>query len=161
MKTFDITLHINGSTYQLKVPGNRTLLQVLREDLDLLDTKYGCGAGECGACTVLVDEGTAILSCLTLAATMDGRNITTTAGLAKDGELHPVQQAFVEEHAIQCGFCSPGMIMKSASILLANSNPTEDEIRFELEGNLCRCTGYEKIVRAVEKANQTWQNRTL
>lgn len=161
MQKFEVTLHINGSTYELEVPGNRTLLQVLREDLDLVDTKYGCGAGECGACTVLLDGGKAILACLTLAATMDGQTITTTAGLAQDGEMHPVQQAFVEEHAIQCGFCTPGMIMKSTSILLANPNPSEEDIRFELEGNLCRCTGYEKIVRAVEKANQTWQNRAL
>ena len=154
MKTRSITLNVNGETHSLTVPVHRTLLQVLREDLDLVGTKYGCGTGECGACTVLLDGKKPILSCLTLAANMDGANITTVAGLEKDGELHPVQQAFVEEGSIQCGYCTPGMVMKSASILANNPKPTEEDIRRELEGNICRCTGYVKIVKAIQKASE-------
>lgn len=152
MKHREITLKVNGETYQLTVPVNRTLLQVLREDLKMTETKYGCGTGECGSCTVLENGEKAILSCLTLAATMDGADITTVAGLEKNGELHPVQQAFVDEGAIQCGYCTPGMVLKGVSILTANPAATEEDIRRELEGNLCRCTGYAKIVRALQKA---------
>jgi carbon-monoxide dehydrogenase small subunit len=120
----------------------------------MTDVKYGCGEGECGTCTVLVDGGEAILSCLTLAATMDGKHITTVTGLESDGELHPVQQAFIDEHAIQCGFCTPGMVLKTVSLLAKNPQPTEEQIRKELEGNICRCTGYVKIVRAVQRASE-------
>ena len=153
MKTRSITLYVNGEANSLTVPVNRTLLQVLRDDLGMPDTKYGCGTGECGACTVLLEGGKSILACLSLAATMDGAKITTVAGLEKDGKLHPVQDAFVSEGAIQCGYCTPGMVMKSVSILAKNPKPTEDDIRRELEGNICRCTGYVKIVQAIQKAS--------
>jgi aerobic-type carbon monoxide dehydrogenase small subunit (CoxS/CutS family) len=154
MKTRSITLYVNGEANSLTIPVNRTLLQVLREDLGMPDTKYGCGTGECGACTVLLEGGKSILACLTLAATMDGAKITTVAGLEKDGKLNPVQEAFVTEGAIQCGYCTPGMVMKSVSILAKNPKPTEEEIRIELEGNICRCTGYVKIVQAIQKASE-------
>ena len=153
MKTRSITLYVNGEANSLTIPVNRTLLQVLREDLGMPDTKYGCGTGECGACTVLLEGGKSILACLSLAATMDGAKITTVAGLEKDGKLHPVQEAFVSEGAIQCGYCTPGMVMKSVSILAKNPKPAEDDIRRELEGNICRCTGYVKIVQAIQKAS--------
>lgn len=154
MKERRISLQVNQRDYEVEVPVNRTLLQVLREDLELMDAKYGCGMGECGACTVLVDDRQAVLSCLCLASTMDGANITTVSGLADGDELHPVQEAFIEEHAIQCGYCTPGMVLKGVSLLNGNPNPDESEIRRHLEGNMCRCTGYEKIVRAVKRASQ-------
>jgi len=154
MKTRSITLYVNGEANSLTIPVNRTLLQVLREDLGMPETKYGCGTGECGACTVLLEGGKSILACLTLAATMDGAKITTVAGLDEDGKLHPVQEAFVTEGAIQCGYCTPGMVMKSVSILAKNPKPTEEDIRRELEGNICRCTGYVKIVQAIQKASE-------
>jgi carbon-monoxide dehydrogenase small subunit len=153
MKKRSISLTVNGKTHQLEVPVHRTLLQVLREELNLTETKYGCGTGECGACTVLKDGKTPILACLTLAAGMDGQSVTTAAGLETDGELHPVQQAFVDEGAVQCGYCTPGMIMKSVGLLEANPKPSEQEIREHLEGNICRCTGYVKIVQAVQRAS--------
>lgn len=156
MKTRSITLYVNGEANSLTIPVNRTLLQVLREDLGMPDTKYGCGTGECGACTVLVDGKKSILACLSLAATMDGAKITTVAGLEKDGKLNPVQEAFVSEGAIQCGYCTPGMVMKAVSILAKNPKPTEDDIRRELEGNICRCTGYVKIVEAIQKASDAF-----
>jgi carbon-monoxide dehydrogenase small subunit len=155
MKTCEITLCINGDDYRLNIPVNRTLLQVIREDLNLVETKYGCGLGECGACTVLLDGEKAILACLSLAATMNGKNITTVAGLSDDGQLHAIQEAFVEEGAIQCGYCTPGMVVRTASLLAENPKPTEEEIRRGLEGNICRCTGYEKIVCAVKRASDT------
>ena len=154
MKTRAITLYVNGEEYSLNVPVNRTLLQVLRDDLNLVGTKYGCGTGECGSCTVLLNGKEAVLSCLTLAATMNGAKITTIEGLEVDGKLDPVQEAFVEKHAIQCGFCTPGMVMKTKSLLAQNPNPSEDEIRSYLEGNICRCTGYVKIVDAVKYASE-------
>lgn len=154
MKTRAITLFVNDEEYNLNVPVNRTLLQVLREDLNLVGTKYGCGTGECGSCTVLLNGSQAVLSCLTLAATMDGAKITTIEGLEKDGVLDPVQEAFVDKHAIQCGFCTPGMVMKTKSLLAENPNPSETEIRSYLEGNICRCTGYVKIVDAVKYAGE-------
>jgi carbon-monoxide dehydrogenase small subunit len=154
MKTRSITLYVNDEKHTLDVPVNRTLLQVLREDLQMPETKYGCGLGECGACTVLLDGKKTILACLVLAATMDGKHITTVAGLEKEGELHPVQQAFIDMAAIQCGYCTPGMVMKTVSLLSHNPRPTEGEIRKGLEGNICRCTGYEKIVKAVQRASE-------
>lgn len=153
MKTRSITIYVNGEAYGLNVAVNRTLLQVLREDLGMPDTKYGCGTGECGACTVLIDGNKSILACLSLAVLMDGAKITTVAGLETEGKLHPVQEAFVNEGAIQCGYCTPGMVMKSVSILAKNPKPTEEDIRRELEGNICRCTGYVKIVQAIQKAS--------
>jgi len=153
MKTRSITIYVNGEAYSLNVAVNRTLLQVLREDLGMPDTKYGCGTGECGACTVLIDGNKSILACLSLAVLMDGAKVTTVAGLETEGKLHPVQEAFVNEGAIQCGYCTPGMVMKSVSILAKNPKPTEEDIRRELEGNICRCTGYVKIVQAIQKAS--------
>jgi aerobic-type carbon monoxide dehydrogenase small subunit (CoxS/CutS family) len=155
MKERDITLYVNGAQHDLRVPVNKTLLQVLRDDLLLTETKYGCGVGECGACTVLIDGKDAILACLSLAAVMNGKHITTAAGLEKDGKLHPIQKAFIDEGAIQCGYCTPGMIMKTVSLLKQNPHPSEKEIKTELEGNLCRCTGYVKIVKAVQRAGAT------
>lgn len=147
-----VNLTVNGEAITLNIPANQTLLETLREQLNLTDTKYGCGTGECGACTVIVDGNQSINSCLTLTAMMEGRSITTATGLVKDGRLSPVQEAFVSETAIQCGYCTPGMVMKSTTLLLNNPNPTEEEIRKELEGNICRCTGYDAIVKAVQKA---------
>lgn len=153
MKTRAITLFINEEEYNLNVPVHHTLLQVLRGN-GFTGTKYGCGTGECGACTVLLDGNTSILACLSLAVLMDGSHITTIAGLEKDNELHPVQEAFIDKHAVQCGYCTPGMILKSVSILEKNPEPTEHEIREGLEGNMCRCTGYVKIVDAVKHASE-------
>ncbi len=154
MKTRLITLCVNGKDYRLEVPHNRTLLQALRDDLKLTDVKYGCGSGECGGCTVLVNGKDNINSCLTLAADMEGKHITTVGGMTKNGQLHPIQQAFIDAGAIQCGYCTPGMVMKTAGILANNPTPSEEEIRRGLEGNICRCTGYENIVRAVQLAGQ-------
>lgn len=154
MKERRITLYVNEETYELTVPVNKTLLQVLRDDLGLTDTKYGCGVGECGACTVLVEGTEPILACLVLAALMDGKKLTTVRGLEKEGKLHPVQKAFIDEGAIQCGYCIPGMILKGVSILAKNPKADEKEIRAGLEGNLCRCTGYVKIVKAIQRAGE-------
>lgn len=154
MSHHTITLTVNGMPQTVTVESNQTLLDALRENLDQTDVKYGCGTGECGACTVLVEGNKPINACLTLAATMDGRSITTTAGLSEGFNLHPVQQAFVDEFAIQCGYCTPGMVMKSVALLSENPNPSEDEIRHYLEGNICRCTGYAKIVKAVQTASK-------
>ena len=152
MENREIFLKVNGETYRMSVPDNRTLLQAIRDDLGLTGTKEGCGVGECGACTVLVD-GRPVNSCLALAVEMDGREITTVEGLAKDGVLDSLQQAFIEEGAVQCGFCTPGMLMSAQGLLNKNPSPTEDEIRKAIQGNLCRCTGYDPIVRAVKKSS--------
>jgi carbon-monoxide dehydrogenase small subunit len=149
-----ITLNVNGEDYDIVVASNKTLLEVLREQLNMPETKYGCGTGECGACSVLMEDYSAINACLTLAATMDGRKITTAAGLEKNSKLHPVQQAFIDHAAVQCGYCTPGMVVKSVSLLAKNPNPTEQEIREGLEGSICRCTGYLKIVEAVDAAGK-------
>ena len=149
-----ISFKLNGKKTELRTDPSQTLIWVLRNQLGLTGTKWGCGTGFCGACTVLLEGGKSILACLTLAATMDGAKITTAAGLEKDGKLHPVQEAFISEHAVQCGYCTPGMVMKSVSILAKNPKPTEEEIRRELEGNICRCTGYVKIVQAIQKASE-------
>ena len=154
-----ITLHVNEEEYNLTVDANQTLLQALR-GIGSTGTKYGCGTGECGACTVLQDGKKSLLACMKLAALCDGMHITTIMGLEKDGVLHPVQEAFVDKHAIQCGFCTPGMVMKTISILEENPNPTEAEIRHELEGNMCRCTGYEKIVDAAKHARDLMKGET-
>jgi len=133
------------------VPSDRRVIDILREDLNLTGTKEGCSAGECGACTILVD-GESRLSCLMLAAQLEGRSVTTIEGMASEGRLHPLQEAFVEHGAVQCGFCIPGMVLSAADLLRRNPNPTRMEIRQGLSGNLCRCTGYQKIVDAVETA---------
>jgi aerobic carbon-monoxide dehydrogenase small subunit len=148
-----IRLTINGEEHELIASPTDFLVDVIREKVGLTGTKRGCGIGDCGACTVLLD-GQPILSCLTLAMSCQGRSITTIEGLAKQGELHPVQQAFVEKGAIQCGFCTPGMILSSKALLDRNPQPTEEEIRRGIAGNLCRCTGYVKIVEAVEHAGE-------
>lgn len=149
-----ITLNVNGEDHDIVVASNKTLLDVLRDQLNMPETKYGCGSGECGACSVLVEGDVAINSCLILAATMNGRKITTAAGLQQDGELHPVQQAFIDHNAVQCGYCTPGMVVKGVSLLAKNPKPTEQEIREGLEGSICRCTGYVKIVEAVDAASK-------
>jgi carbon-monoxide dehydrogenase small subunit len=151
MAVHTITITINGAREQLDVPSNMTLLQMLREKLALTGTKNGCEAGECGACTVLVD-GEPVTSCLMLAIEADGREILTVEGLAPEGQLSPLQQAFVEHNAVQCGFCTPGMLLSAHALLRRNPHPTEDEIQEALVGNLCRCTGYERIIQAVSTA---------
>jgi carbon-monoxide dehydrogenase small subunit len=155
MATHSITVTVNGSKEYLTVPSNMTLLQLLRERLALTGTKNGCEAGECGACTVLVD-GDPVNSCMMLAVEADGREVTTVEGLARlygDGEgLSPLQQAFAEHNAVQCGFCTPGMLISAHALLERNPQPTEDEIQEALVGNLCRCTGYLRIIQAVQTA---------
>ncbi|MBF0550387.1 MAG: (2Fe-2S)-binding protein [Deltaproteobacteria bacterium] len=147
-----IHLKVNGDDYELAVAPHRTLNEVLREDLALTGTKFGCGTGDCGACTVIMN-GRNVSSCLTLAVEANGQDIMTIEGLAPSGqELHPIQEAFVTYGAIQCGFCTPGMIMSAKVLLDKNPNPDEPDIRAGLSGNLCRCTGYNKIVEAIEKA---------
>ncbi len=145
---YPLTLVVNGQEYDLEIPAHRTLLEVLRGDLNLTGTKQGCGSGECGACTVLLD-GEPINSCLVLALQVNGRSITTIEGLSQNGELEAVQKAFITHGAIQCGFCTPGMILSVKALLNKNPHPTEKEIREALIGNFCRCTGYQKIVEAV------------
>lgn len=152
MKTL-ITLKVNGREWELAVEPNRTLVDVLRHDLQLTGTKRGCDLGECGSCTVVLN-GKPVNSCLVLAVQANGAEILTIEGLAGPGSLHPLQQAFVEKGSIQCGFCTPGMILSATSLLEKNPNPTEAEIRTALSGNLCRCTGYQKIVEAVQSVNK-------
>jgi aerobic carbon-monoxide dehydrogenase small subunit len=142
---------LNGKETQLDGPPDRRVVDLLREDLGLTGTKEACGSGECGACTILVD-GEPRLSCLMLAVQLEGRDITTIEGVAIGEALHPVQEAFVEQGAVQCGFCTPGMVLSAVSLLKDNPNPSRAEIREGLSGNLCRCTGYQKIVDAVEEA---------
>jgi carbon-monoxide dehydrogenase small subunit len=149
----EITLNVNGENHRLEIEPHWTLLYVLREKLDLVGTKEGCNAGDCGACTVLID-GKAINSCLFLAVRSEGRRIVTIEGLAQNGKLHPVQQAFVDVGAVQCGFCTPGMVLRAVSLLAENPQPDATEIRQAISGNLCRCTGYVKIVQAIELAAQ-------
>jgi carbon-monoxide dehydrogenase small subunit len=149
MKKATITLNVNNETYEVVTFPNRTLLEVLREDLHLTGTKESCGEGVCGSCTVLVN-GTPVRSCLTLAVAVEGKEITTIEGLNEGKGLHSVQEAFINYHAIQCGFCSPGMIMTAYALLKENPRPTEAEIRRAISGNVCRCTGYAKIVEAVK-----------
>jgi carbon-monoxide dehydrogenase small subunit len=150
----DISLTVNGDIYNLAVEAWRTLSEVLREDLNLTGTKLGCGSGDCGACTVIVD-GKSVSSCLTLAVEMDGRQILTVEGLAPSGEtLHPIQEAFIEKGAIQCGFCTPGMELSALNLLETNPLPSDSQIRSAISGNLCRCTGYNKIVDAIAAAGR-------
>ena len=148
-----IELEINRESCELAVEPHTTLVEVLREHLDLTGTKEACGSGECGSCTILID-GKPILSCLTLAVDCQGREITTIEGLADGNELTPVQQAFHECGAIQCGFCTPGMVLSTTVLLKENPKPSGDEIRKALEGHLCRCTGYNKIVEAVKTVSE-------
>ena len=144
-----ITVTVNGSDVATEVPDRTLLVHFLRDVLGLTATNVGCDTSSCGACTVLLD-GRSVKSCTVLAAQADGREVVTVEGLATDaGEMHPVQRAFRAEHGLQCGFCTPGMVMATVSLLAENPAPTEDEVRSALEGNLCRCTGYHNIVRAV------------
>jgi carbon-monoxide dehydrogenase small subunit len=147
-----IVLTVNGEDHMLVVEPNELLINVLRNELGLTGSKYGCGTGQCGACTVLVD-GEPVLSCITLAVAVDGKEITTIEGVeGPDGELDPIQEEFLNENAVQCGFCTPGMILVAGDLLRRNPHPTEDEIRHHIKGNICRCTGYNGIVRAIQKA---------
>jgi carbon-monoxide dehydrogenase small subunit len=149
-----ITMTVNGAPVEAAVEPNRTLVQFLREDLGLTGTKHGCGLGDCGACTVILD-GKPVNSCLVLAVQANGREVLTIEGLAENGKLHPIQQAFVKTGAVQCGFCTPGMILSAKALLDENPRPTEREIRTAISGNLCRCTGYQKIVEAIGEASKT------
>jgi aerobic carbon-monoxide dehydrogenase small subunit len=142
-------IKVNGEEYEIKAEPNRTLLDVLRYELGLTGTKEGCSTGNCGSCTVLLD-GRAVNACLVLAAEVEGQEITTIEGLAR-GKIHPLQQAFIDEGAVQCGFCTPGMILAAKAFLDTNPQPTEAQIRESIAGNLCRCTGYDKIVRAIQR----------
>ncbi|MEM3452657.1 MAG: (2Fe-2S)-binding protein [Candidatus Hadarchaeum sp.] len=147
----EIEFTINGRKRKVFVKPKDLLLNVIRDELGLKGTKYGCGTGECGACTVLLD-GKPVLSCLTLAVAVNGREITTIEGIGTDENLHPIQQAFIDAGAIQCGYCTPGMIISAKALLDRNQNPTEEEIRRAIKGNLCRCTGYVKIIAAIQLA---------
>ncbi len=147
----EVTLNINGEEYQLEIGKRWTLLYVLRDVLNMTGTKYGCGTGDCGVCKVLID-GEPVNSCTYLATRAQGKEIITIEGLSKDGRLTPVQQAFVETGAIQCGFCTPGMVITTTALLRRNPNPTREEIIAGLDNNLCRCTGYVKIIEAIELA---------
>jgi len=142
---------VNGRLYALEVEPRKTLLAMLRDQLQLTGTKEGCSTGDCGACTVLLD-GKPVTSCLVLAVEADGREITTIEGIVRNGELHPVQKALVEVGGMQCGFCTPGIVISAVSLLEGNERPSAEEIRRALAGNLCRCTGYTKIVEAVQAA---------
>jgi carbon-monoxide dehydrogenase small subunit len=153
-----ISINVNGVTYQHEVEPRLLLVHYLRDVLSLTGTHIGCETSLCGACTILLD-GQAVKSCTMFAVQADGANITTIEGLAQNGELHPVQQGFWEQHGLQCGYCTPGMIIAGAQILERNPNPSQEEIRHGLEGNLCRCTGYQHIVEAVEYAAKKSRDR--
>ncbi len=148
-----ITLMVNGNPYQLAVEPYQPLVDVLRDDLKLTGAKKGCGHGHCGTCTVLLD-GKAVNSCLTLAVDVEGCNITTIEGLVTDGQMNSLQKAFIKEGAVQCGFCTPGLIMMAKSLLDENPTPTEQEVREAIVGNICRCTGYAKVVKAILSASE-------
>jgi len=151
MEKHTIDLTINGEKYELRVAPNELLVNVIRETVGLTGTKYACGTGQCGACTVVVD-GEPILGCLTLAVAVDGSEITTIEGVANpDGTLDPLQKAFLDTNAIQCGFCTPGMVLVGRDLLQKMPNPSEDQIRHHIKGNICRCTGYNGIIRAIKK----------
>jgi carbon-monoxide dehydrogenase small subunit len=152
MKKQTLHLTINGEPYELQVAPNELLVNVIRETVGMTGTKYACGTGQCGACTVVVD-GEPILGCLTLAVSVDGSEITTIEGVAQpDGTLDPLQEAFLDTNAIQCGFCTPGMVLVGKDLLEKIPNPNEDQIRHHIKGNICRCTGYNGIVRAIKQA---------
>ncbi len=152
-----IGLYVNGIYREARIEDNLRLVDLLRDELRLTGTKYGCGEGECGACTVLMD-GKAVNSCMVLAAKADGHSIMTVEGLEKNGKLHPLQKAFMECGAFQCGFCTPGMLISAYALLQKNPDPTQEEIQKALSGNLCRCTGYTKIFEAVHAAAEKMRN---
>ncbi len=149
--TEQVRLTVNGVEHEVAVEPRRLLVHALRDDLGLTGTHIGCDTSQCGACTVHLD-GQAVKSCTILAVQADGASITTIEGMASDGQLHPLQAAFWEKHGLQCGFCTPGMIMAAADLLARNQDPTDDEIRHAIEGNYCRCTGYQNIVAAIREA---------
>lgn len=153
MSAMRVALQLNGEAVELEIKPNRTLLELLREDLALIGTKEGCGIGECGSCTVLLD-GWPIRSCLALAVEARGREVTTIEGLAKGERLHPLQESFIRNGAIQCGFCIPGMLLAAKALLDEKPHPTEQEVRAAIAGNLCRCTGYVKIIDAILAAGE-------
>jgi len=155
----EITVTVNGQQHQSEVEPRMLLVHYLRETLDLTGTHIGCDTSQCGACTVLLD-GQSVKACTVLAVQADGSEVTTIEGLAPEGSLHPIQEGFWEKHGLQCGFCTPGMIMASYNLLKNNPNPTEAEIRKGLEGNICRCTGYQNIVRAVQSAAEQMRTAT-
>jgi len=146
-----ITINMNGKQKRFDVEPHTLLLNLIRDEMSLTGTKYGCGIGECGACTVLLD-GDAVLACMMLAVDADGHRVDTVEGLSDGNKLHPIQQAYLDEGAVQCGFCTPGFIMSTKALLDKNPNPNEAEIREYLNGNICRCTGYVNIVKAVQSA---------
>lgn len=148
-----VTITVNGTKHESEIEPRTLLVQYVRENLGLTGTNIGCDTSSCGACSLHVD-GESVKSCTMLAAQADGCDVTTIEGLAKDGVMHPMQQAFMENHGLQCGYCTPGMVMASISLLKENPNPTEEEVRIGLEGNLCRCTGYHNIVKSVLAAAQ-------
>lgn len=152
MKTA-VQFTLNGKAQHLSAESSRTLLEVLREDFHLTGTKFGCGEGQCRACTVLID-GSAVRSCLTDISEVEGRKVETIESLARDGQLHPVQEAFVREGAMQCGYCVPGMVLTAVSLLKRNASPTREQIVEGMNGNLCRCCGYVNVLKAVERAAQ-------
>lgn len=155
-----IEFSINGQKRKISVKPNDLLINVIRDDLYLTGTKYGCGIGECGACTVFLDKET-VLSCLTLAAAVDGKEITTIEGLAKGNKLHPMQIAFLKNAAVQCGFCTPGMILTAIALLKENPSPTEEEIKDYMRGNICRCTGYVQIVKAIKACAEGGKSESI
>jgi carbon-monoxide dehydrogenase small subunit len=155
---YDATLDVNGDSYPVQIEPDRTLLSVLRDDLGLTGTKEGCNDSECGACMVLLD-GSPLNSCCFLALQADGRRVTTVEGLTTDGELHPLQRAFLEAGGVQCGFCTPGMLISAAALLARDPDPSEEEVRIGLAGNLCRCTGYTPIIAAVRQAASEMQGQ--
>lgn len=148
MSVHEISLTVNGQDYDLEVDSNKNLLRLIREDLGLTGTNCGCERGDCGTCTILID-GKPNKSCLMLAVEADGRDITTIEGLSKDGELNPIQQAFIENGAVQCGFCTPAFILTAHALLERNPDPTEEEVKEAIDGILCRCTGYRQIIDAI------------
>ena len=147
---------LNGQAIELEAPPEKRLIDLLREDLHLTGAKEGCGEGECGSCTVLLDDA-AVHACLVLAGQIDGHSLTTIEGLGKDGELDPLQTAFIENMAIQCGYCTPGMIMAARGLLLKNLDPSEAEIRNAISGNICRCAGYTQIIQAIQEAAKAYR----
>lgn len=157
--SIEIALRVNGQEHRIKTNPRRTLLSVLRDDLELTGAKYGCGEGQCGACTVLV-EGEAVRSCLRRVEDLKGRNIVTIEGLEKDGQLHPLQQSFLENDALQCGYCTPGMIMSALALLNSNPRPDSREVAQFMQGNICRCCAYPRILRAILQVSDPDFDRT-
>jgi len=159
MSQHSIQLTVNGKTCSLEVESDRSLLEMIREDLNLTGTKRGCDKGDCGACTVLLN-GRPVNSCLVLAVQADGQEVTTIEGLAVDGKLDPVQKAFIKHGAVQCGFCTPGMVLTARSLLREKQHPTRHEIKKAISGNICRCTGYVQIIDAIESVDQSGEKDT-